>query len=970
MSKIQKININEIAKLYGKNNLLIVLDSEYKIICHNAVAKNKIKSWFKKNVEIGRSIYELIYYLNYREYFELLENVAKKKTATCFIYDEEKNTYVNQLYFFDGHLVMVILPKRKVADSKTFFYESIPEILYRVEFTLNGERKVRVLSGSFSKALNVNTNEYFEDILQGKINKYVPEEDIAKILQSAKFLKNKKYIKLVYRFINPKTKKVLWLEEKVVKKYTKNGEVASNIGITRVVTREINYLQKLKENEEKYRLIFENNQSGLFISELETGKIVECNQSFAKILGYNKNELINNFSDKLYFDQNDRKNYIQELLKHRYLNAYKIKLRHKTGRPVWIMENVKIFEDKQSGKLMLQGSAIDITQNIEYEEKLVQKEKEISQWIDSSPFGIVILYRSKILYCNQKFLHITGIKSHKLEYIKFDQFFTKTDYNKIRKLIKNKDFKKPIETQILKKKKKPVDVELMFKEVIHRELPCLMVTINDISMRKELERTRMRTQLAYEINKSLREEINLRKAIEKELIATQKFNARLIESSLDMIIAADTKGRIVEFNPSACKTFGYTYNEILGKNLEILYAGKEELKNVNQSLAKYGFFAGEIVNKKKSGEEFISFLSATQLKDENGKIIGSMGISRDITQEKINQQKLIQSEQTIKAIISGIPDTILNIDKKTFEVKEIFNKNKLGIDDLFKDNITLPAKIHAICNNHLLCNAVLNDYYEGKKSNKILIKKNNKEFYIQYLFSELNEKEILLILSNITNEEKANKEIIKSLHEKEILLKEIHHRVKNNLQVISSILNLQLSYTKNDKLNRIIKESQNRIKSMAFLHEELYRNKDFTKINFNQYIHNLTNHLKHSFNPDDKQIEINIKNQVEKMHIDYAMPCGLIINELVSNSFKYAFENKNKGIINIDIQKKENLIKIAVEDNGIGIPEEKLNNFEENGSLGWQLIKSLCDQLDAQIFLKSDKGFKFVFEFEIPKTHA
>lgn len=131
-----------------------------------------------------------------------------------------------------------------------------------------------------------------------------------------------------------------------------------------------------------------------------------------------------------------------------------------------------------------------------------------------------------------------------------------------------------------------------------------------------------------------------------------------------MIIAADTKGRIVEFNPSACKTFGYTYNEILGKNLEILYAGKEELKNVNQSLAKYGFFAGEIVNKKKSGEEFISFLSATQLKDENGKIIGSMGISRDITQEKINRQKLIQSEQTIKAIISGIPDTILNIDKK------------------------------------------------------------------------------------------------------------------------------------------------------------------------------------------------------------------------------------------------------------------------------------------------------------------
>lgn len=214
---------------------------------------------------------------------------------------------------------------------------------------------------------------------------------------------------------------------------------------------------------------------------------------------------------------------------------------------------------------------------------------------------------------------------------------------------------------------------------------------------------------------------------------------------------------------------------------------------------------------------------------------------------------------------------------------------------------------------------------------------------------------------NLTERKKAEEQIIKSLQEKEILLKEIHHRVKNNLQVISSMLNLQSQHIKNEQIHEMFRESKDRIRSMALIHEKLYRSQDLAKIDFEEYIKSLSKALYRSYgvNPGRITLEVNVKDV--SLGIDSAVPCGLIINELVSNSLKHAFPPSwnGKGKIRISFQPhKNNKIKLIIQDNGIGMP--KNFNFSHPESLGLRLVTILVrDQLEGKIDMERERGTKF-----------
>ena len=175
------------------------------------------------------------------------------------------------------------------------------------------------------------------------------------------------------------------------------------------------------------------------------------------------------------------------------------------------------------------------------------------------------------------------------------------------------------------------------------------------------------------------------------------------------------------------------------------------------------------------------------------------------------------------------------------------------------------------------------------------------EIFLNPIYDE-NKKvvEISGIGHDITEKIKANERIQQSLQENEEILKEVYHRVKNNLQVISSILNLQSSYVKDQNTLNILKESQNRIKSMAYIHESLYQTKDFSSINFSEYVVNLSQNLIQTYSDSYIKIKLNLDIQTIFLNLDLAIPSGLVINEIVSNSIKYAFvDNKAENIINI-----------------------------------------------------------------------
>jgi two-component sensor histidine kinase/ligand-binding sensor domain-containing protein len=214
----------------------------------------------------------------------------------------------------------------------------------------------------------------------------------------------------------------------------------------------------------------------------------------------------------------------------------------------------------------------------------------------------------------------------------------------------------------------------------------------------------------------------------------------------------------------------------------------------------------------------------------------------------------------------------------------------------------------------------------------------------------------------ITERKEAEERIKASLKEKEVMLQEIHHRVKNNLQVISSLLKLQSRYIKDEKILEIFKESQTRIRSMALIHNKLYQSKDMARIDFADYIHSLSTDLFRSYRVSSSLIRMKINTEDVFLDINSAIPCGLIISELISNALKHAFPNGRKGELTIDFsQEKDKKFKLVVADNGVGFPEDL--DFRNTESLGMRLICILTEQLQGTVELDKKNGTKFEIKF-------
>lgn len=205
-------------------------------------------------------------------------------------------------------------------------------------------------------------------------------------------------------------------------------------------------------------------------------------------------------------------------------------------------------------------------------------------------------------------------------------------------------------------------------------------------------------------------------------------------------------------------------------------------------------------------------------------------------------------------------------------------------------------------------------------------------------------------------EEKLNN----AVKDKETLLKEVHHRVKNNLQIITSLLRLHAEKENNIQFTELVTESQNRILSMALIHEMLYADTNFSRINLEKYVTSIFEQLSRTYDKSFVKLELNIPNDFS-FEINKMIPIGLILNEVISNSFKYAF-TKNKGKISVTIKKNS----LIISDNGQGLP--KSFNITKNKSFGIQLIQLLAEQIDAELIINTKNGSSFVFEYKTPAT--
>lgn len=215
---------------------------------------------------------------------------------------------------------------------------------------------------------------------------------------------------------------------------------------------------------------------------------------------------------------------------------------------------------------------------------------------------------------------------------------------------------------------------------------------------------------------------------------------------------------------------------------------------------------------------------------------------------------------------------------------------------------------------------------------------------------------------DITKRKRAEQQLKTSLEEKEVLLREIHHRVKNNLQIIVSLLSLQSEYVQDKQAVELFRESQFRVKSMALLHERLYETEDLAHINFSDYIRDLTNELLCSYGSDAMNIKLKINVKDVFPSVDVAVPCALIINELVSNCLKHAFPKGRAGEIRIEFDSdKQDNYTLLISDDGVGFAKDV--DFPDGRTLGLQLVSTLAEQLQGSVVLDKSAGTSFKISF-------
>ena len=483
------------------------------------------------------------------------------------------------------------------------------------------------------------------------------------------------------------------------------------------------------------------------------------------------------------------------------------------------------------------------------------------------------------------------------------------------------------------------------------------------------------------INKRLQEEIAVRLDTEKKLEEEKMFINTMLDNLTDGIVACNRDGILALFNQASYNFFG-TFEplppEQWSEHYNLYYSdGKTHLKQHDiplfRAFSGEAFSNAELVTISKQGIARNLLANGSPIINNKGHKIGAVVAVRDISERKQMQNMLQDSEERFRLAFedAAIGMVLVAPDGKFLRVNhafcEIVGYTETELLSLTFENITHPEDLNKdIDLVHQVLKGKIDKYDVEKRyfhnlGHEIWILQNvslmrNSQQQCQYFIVQI---------QDITERKNVEMKLNKSLKEKEVMLQEIHHRVKNNLQVICSLLNLQSRYLKEEEIIRSFKDIQNRVRSMAIVHEQLYQSHNFSQISLLEYINQLTNNL---FRAYSMSHELEFETQVEEFYLDLdvAVPCGLIINEVVSNAIKYAFKSNSKGKISYQaFANKNRELVLVISDNGIGLPKDF--DIEKSKSLGLKLVKNLTSQLQGNFTIDSENNWGTRFEFTLSR---
>ena len=448
----------------------------------------------------------------------------------------------------------------------------------------------------------------------------------------------------------------------------------------------------------------------------------------------------------------------------------------------------------------------------------------------------------------------------------------------------------------------------------------------------------------------------------------------ITDNMTDVVGQINSEGIITYFSPSIKQFAGFNPSEVLGKSVsDFVHPSDQEMVNgvIQHAIITRQPLAIEYRAKKADGGYFWVEAIGKAVYNADGDFESLVFNGRDINDRKKTEKELKQSEEKYRHVVETAAEgitlfnrkgTVIETNLKTLELlgfkrEEVVGRNLIQM---------LPAiKINA---KEVL--GAFKDILVGRSLKKTewgFVNKNGHQKFAKVHYSPMKRNGkitgIALILEDITELKLRERSLENSLEEKEALLREIHHRVKNNMQIISSLLNLQTSYVQRDETKNVLKDSQSRVKSMAMIHEKLYMSPDLSHINFKEYTEKLVSDIFYTYGVKKGTIRSILNVEDIEMNMETAIPLGLIINELVTNSLKFAFPGEGeRGSITVEMKTSNGDHTLIVADDGIGVPEDI--NFKKTESLGLQLVNNLVHQIDGEITLEKSHGTEFKITFK------
>ncbi len=697
-------------------------------------------------------------------------------------------------------------------------------------------------------------------------------------------------------------------------------------------------------------ILIKNSQTGFYISTPE-GLLKDCNDSFVKMFGYDsKEDVLQHNTSVFYFDKNERKRFLDELHSKNHTQGFAIKAKTKSGKTIHISINSDLYVEKD-GQQLIVGSIIDVTEVVESKSVIAEGEKKYKDFIENSP-EIIQSFNSegKLLFCN-------SVWHQKLEYSKeevenmnlFD--IIADEYKEHCSMM----FQEVLSGKALK----DVAVEFVSKSGKRYILEGNVVPL--------VEKGKMVATHAFFRDVSEKKR-TMDKIIEQEKILQTVFNTVPI-----CLYIKDSSGQYLHANDIMQKTLR---SDVIKHNdvelfpttcaLPLKDTDKQALKNPD-SIVKFEMD----VDFGKQTRHFLCGKKAIYNQAKNNYDL--FGFSVDISDFKNAAAEVEKKEKLLLSIINNTRGGFilfkLDNEKKHFisEYSNDFAKkllqltyNQVEFNDVFHfldKDFKNKISVENLCNSDNFLETIDWKYtLPGTEIEKVY------SLRFSTIKISTNEVKVIAFIIDITDEKKLIEQLELKLKENDVLIGEVHHRVKNNLAIIDGIIELKKSRVADPLMNDNLTDIQMRIKSIALVHQKLYQSGNFSAINLYDYINELGNHYKRLFDSNNtKQIHFEVVvNKNETLSLSKSISFGLLLSELISNSCKYAIIN-NQITIGVSINKHTDGYVMNYTDSGNGLPEN-LKNFK-NGGFGFRLIDNFIKQLKGKGSFPESKHFNFELEF-------